>query len=365
MEFCLQLGLSPLSQATDGQTPIDLCATNGTPEIAKLLEQFAAVPAEVVTEMKAVTQNGKTTLSFTLPSPVLNHPLFTYLVFDFTYKKNAFLASTQSKTIDLVAYFKEHTSEEGVVEVVLEDLSEGSSYQVKTRLTNRNGAGPWSSPQEFKVEEEEKEEEEESEEEEEEKEEEEKEEKKSEGRKKHRHRKRRSHHRKQESEEEEQEEEEEEKEKEKEEEKEEEEEEKEEEEKEEEKAASSIPLQTPVETTKNTEVSETPAKVDNMDKTDKTEKALSEVTPVSTPTPTPAPTPEPEVIDIRKWVKEGESEKLKTVGAEELRGWVSEEGLPALHACILECQDSQKARASVRVLIEKGCSLTQEVTCVC
>lgn len=354
MEFCLQLGQSPLSQATDGQTPIDLCATNGTPEIAKLLEQFAAVPTEVVTEMKAVTQSGKTTLSFTLPSPVLNHPLFTYLSFDFTYKKNAFLASTQSKTIDLVAYFKEHASEERVVEVVLEDLSEGSSYQVKTRLSNRNGAGPWSSPQEFKVEEEEEESEEEEEEEEE-------EEKKSEGRKKHRHRKRRSHHRKQESEEESEESEESE-------EKESEEKESEEEEKEE-KATSPIPPQTPAETPKKTELSETRIKVDKTEKTEKTEKTLPEVTPTPTPTPiptpVPTPTPEPEVIDIRKWVKEGESEKLKTVEAEELRGWMSEEGLPALHACILECHDSQKACASVRVLIEKGCSLTQEVTCVC
>ena len=73
-----------------------------------------------------------------------------------------------------------------------------------------------------------------------------------------------------------------------------------------------------------------------------------------------AATPE----SLRHLIVRGDVEALEKVDASVLSAFVSPDGLPALHLCLLECRDMRRLQATIQCLLKKGCSLQQEVTCV-
>ena len=329
---------------------MDYAAENSTTAVVNLLKSFATVPAPV-TSLSVKVNVPAVFVKMELPPLAMQHPLFDYRSAEIVYKKASFLATSTTKTVPLEAYLKNR--ENTTVTVKMSDLAEGTTYQMKVRLMNANGMGAWSRVLEFKVE---NSSDDESEEEKQarkaKKQEKEKSRKaktqdmetKASGEKKKKKKKRSSQETEKRK--------------------------KEESESQESEQSSEEETKTSRQTTAKTESQpEEPVP--------KPHASVPEPEPeTSVPDPTPQPVPsevapqansEPQAAtpeSLRHRIVRGDVEALEKVDASVLSAFVSPDGLPALHLCLLECRDMRRLQATIQCLLKKGCSLQQEVTCV-
>ena len=306
--------------------------------MTNLLKSFASVPVPV-TSLSVKVDVPAVYVKLELPPLSVRHPLFEYRSAEIVYKKASFLATSTTKTVPLEAYLKNREN----TTVTVNDLAEGSSYQMKVRLMNANGMGAWSRVVEFKVEDDSSDEESEEEKQARKAKKQEKEkswkttqdkdtEAKTSGEKK---RKKRS---KQEAEK-----------------------------RKEEESEQSSEEEVKQASKEVKQGSEATVEQSNTATTEQSgAKPESDQTQESAPKPEAnASEPQPLTSEsLRHLISSGDAEALEKVEAPVLTEFVSPEGLPALHLCLLECHDMRRVQATLKCLLNKGCSLQQEAACV-
>lgn len=313
-------------------TPADFSLNNGTPEITKLLNSYAVFPA-VITSIEGQVKGSSIQITVQLPPLSSPHPLLNYRTLEVSYKKASFLATSTVETVSLEEYFKSHSTSDPVL-VVLDDLNEGATYQCKARLTNKNGCGQWSKGLELKIEEEEEEDDDDD----------EVEIDKSKGLLKvlapRLHEKPKNESSESESESE----------------------------KESSESDESVENVIPVKPEKSSPL---PPVITMASQTPQTPSSLQS-TPIEVKSTEPiqssesVPSQPTEITDamILQLLQTGDVKTLQTLSPSRLSNWISPEGLPALHTCILQCQESHRLKAVLKYLTDIGCNLQQEVTCV-
>lgn len=295
-------------------------------------------------------------ISVQLPSVTTPHPLFNYQTLEVSYKKTSFLATSSVETVSLEEYFKTHGVSETVV-VMLDDLNEETGYQCKVRLTNGNGSGQWSRGMEFKIEEDEDEDDddevvtidkskgllkvlaprihnEKHKNDSSESESDESENSKSES----------SENEASESDES-------------------------EESVEETKQIQSETLSPPVPSAlplESKSVLQPSSPIQPSPSESLPASKQIESVKISEPVQSPKSSQPQEISDatIQQLLQTGDVKTLQTVPDTHLVSWMSSDGLPALHTCILQCSDPHRMKAMLKCLMEKGCNLHQEVNCV-
>lgn len=160
VQFCCEHGLSPVKrnevsavwgrEAKNGLSPLDYAQERGAFDMVKVMTPFGVIPAapssvEVSVEKKAAV------VTVRLPRVASPCPLFAYKSLQVNYKKAAFLAKNESVVVNLAEYLADKEDKEKVV-VVLPDLSSEVGYQIKARVENENGWGEWSKGVECKLE---------------------------------------------------------------------------------------------------------------------------------------------------------------------------------------------------------------------
>lgn len=112
---------------------------------------FGMIPA-VPSSVEVSVEKKTAVVTVRLPRMVSPCPLFAYKSLQVNYKKATFLAKNESMVVSLEEYFRDKEDKEKVV-VVLSDLSSEVGYQIKVRVENENGWSEWSRSVECKVEE--------------------------------------------------------------------------------------------------------------------------------------------------------------------------------------------------------------------
>ena len=112
---------------------------------------FGMIPA-VPSSVEVSVEKKTAVVTVRLPRMVSPCPLFAYKSLQVNYKKATFLAKNESVVVSLAEYFRDKEDKEKVV-VVLSDLSSEVGYQIKVRVENENGWSEWSRSVECKVEE--------------------------------------------------------------------------------------------------------------------------------------------------------------------------------------------------------------------
>ena len=315
--------------------------------MTNLLKSFASVPAPV-TSLSVKVNLPAVYVKLELPPLTVHHPLFEYRSAEIVYKKASFLATSTTKTVPLEAYLKNR--EDTNVTVKISDLAEGSSYQMKVRLMNANGMGAWSRVEEFKVEDDSSEEDSEEEKRARRAKKQEREKEKSRKAKKdtetkasgEKRRKKKKHSQEAEKRR------------------------KEETDSQEETEQSSeeeVEQSSRVEVKQNSQIGVEQNSQMGVEQSN-TAKTESRQTQEAAPKPK-ANAPQPLTHEtLLHFITSGDVEALDKVDASVLSEFVSPEGLPALHLCLLECRDVRRVQATLQCLLKKGCSLQQEATCV-
>ena len=119
--------------------------------MVKVMTPFGVVPA-VPSSVEVSVEKKTAVVTVRLPRMVSPCPLFAYKSLQVNYKKATFLAKNESVVVSLAEYFRDKEDKEKVV-VVLSDLSSEVGYQIKVRVENENGWSEWSRSVECKVEE--------------------------------------------------------------------------------------------------------------------------------------------------------------------------------------------------------------------
>ena len=161
VQFCCEHGLSPVKrnevsvvwgrEAKNGLSPLDYAQERGAFEMVKVMTPFGMVPA-VPSSVEVSVEKKTAVVTVRLPRMVSPCPLFAYKSLQVNYKKATFLAKNESVVVSLAEYFRDKEDKEKVV-VVLSDLSSEVGYQIKVRVENENGWSEWSRSVECKVEE--------------------------------------------------------------------------------------------------------------------------------------------------------------------------------------------------------------------
>lgn len=99
--------------------------------------------------MKVSIVEEEAIVSITLPSESKSGPLFEFREVELSYKRSTFLAQSKQILVDL----QQQPPTDGVVVVKITDLSPGTNYQCKVRVSNSNGFGSWSKNTDFALEE--------------------------------------------------------------------------------------------------------------------------------------------------------------------------------------------------------------------
>ena len=119
--------------------------------MVKVMTPFGMIPA-VPSSVEVSVEKKTAVVTVHLPRMVSPCPLFAYKSLQVNYKKATFLAKNESMVVSLEEYFRDKEDKEKVV-VVLSDLSSEVGYQIKVRVENENGWSEWSRRVECKVEE--------------------------------------------------------------------------------------------------------------------------------------------------------------------------------------------------------------------
>ena len=119
--------------------------------MVKVMTPFGMIPA-VPSSVEVSVEKKTAVVTVHLPRMVSPCPLFAYKSLQVNYKKATFLAKNESVVVSLAEYFRDKEDKEKVV-VVLSDLSSEVGYQIKVRVENENGWSEWSRSVECKVEE--------------------------------------------------------------------------------------------------------------------------------------------------------------------------------------------------------------------
>ena len=119
--------------------------------MVKVMTPFGMVPA-VPSSVEVSVEKKTVVVTVRLPRMASPCPLFAYKSLQVNYKKATFLAKNESVVVSLAEYFRDKEDKEKVV-VVLSDLSSEVGYQIKARVENENGWSEWSRSVECKVEE--------------------------------------------------------------------------------------------------------------------------------------------------------------------------------------------------------------------
>ena len=119
--------------------------------MVKVMTPFGMIPA-VPSSVEVSVEKKTAVVTVRLPRMVSPCPLFAYKSLQVNYKKATFLAKNESMVVSLEEYFRDKEDKEKVV-VVLSDLSSEVGYQIKVRVENENGWSEWSRSVECKVEE--------------------------------------------------------------------------------------------------------------------------------------------------------------------------------------------------------------------
>lgn len=119
--------------------------------MVKVMTPFGMIPA-VPSSVEVSVEKKTAVVTVRLPRMVSPCPLFAYKSLQVNYKKATFLAKNESVVVSLAEYFRDKEDKEKVV-VVLSDLSSEVGYQIKVRVENENGWSEWSRSVECKVEE--------------------------------------------------------------------------------------------------------------------------------------------------------------------------------------------------------------------
>lgn len=119
--------------------------------MVKVMTLFGVIPA-VPSSVEVSVEKKTAVVTVRLPRMVSPCPLFAYKSLQVNYKKATFLAKNESVVVSLAEYFRDKEDKEKVV-VVLSDLSSEVGYQIKVRVENENGWSEWSRSVECKVEE--------------------------------------------------------------------------------------------------------------------------------------------------------------------------------------------------------------------
>ena len=119
--------------------------------MVKVMTPFGMVPA-VPSSVEVSVEKKTAVVMVRLPRVASPFPLFAYKSLQVNYKKATFLAKNESVVVSLAEYFRDKEDKEKVV-VVLSDLSSEVGYQIKVRVENENGWSEWSRSVECKVEE--------------------------------------------------------------------------------------------------------------------------------------------------------------------------------------------------------------------
>ena len=119
--------------------------------MVKVMTPFGMIPA-VPSSVEVSVEKKTAVVTVHLPRMVSPCPLFAYKSLQVNYKKATFLAKNESMVVSLEEYFRDKEDKEKVV-VVLSDLSSEVGYQIKVRVENENGWSEWSRSVECKVEE--------------------------------------------------------------------------------------------------------------------------------------------------------------------------------------------------------------------
>ena len=130
-------------------SPADYAQEQGFFDLLKVMGEYSAVPP-AISDVKTAVNEKTVKVIVKLPPSRKDCPLFKYKSVQVNYKKATFLAKNESVVVDLSAYFKEK-GESDSVEVDLTELSNEFSYQIKARLENENGWGGWSGGVECKL----------------------------------------------------------------------------------------------------------------------------------------------------------------------------------------------------------------------
>ena len=119
--------------------------------MVKVMTPFGMIPA-VPSSVEVSVEKKTAVVTVRLPRMVSPCPLFAYKSLQVNYKKATFLAKNESVVVSLAEYFRDKEDKEKVV-VVLSDLSSEVGYQIKVRVEYENGWSEWSRSVECKVEE--------------------------------------------------------------------------------------------------------------------------------------------------------------------------------------------------------------------
>ncbi len=131
-------------------SPADYAQEQGFFDLLNVMGEYSTVPP-AISDVKTAVNEKTVKVMVKLPPSRKDCPLFRYKSMQVNYKKGTFLAKNESVVVDLSSYFKER-GEDDSVEVDLTELSNEVSYQIKARLENENGWGGWSGSVECKLE---------------------------------------------------------------------------------------------------------------------------------------------------------------------------------------------------------------------
>lgn len=127
---------------------MDYSQEQGFFEITQVLEKYSSVPSGSPSVKVSIVEE-EAVVSITLPSESKTGPLFEFREVELSYKRSAFLAQSKQILVDL----QQQPPVDGVVVVKITDLSPGTNYQCKVRVSNNNGFGSWSKNTDFALEE--------------------------------------------------------------------------------------------------------------------------------------------------------------------------------------------------------------------
>ena len=144
VEFCLENGISPLSETADHLTAIDLAEEKGCDETMRaLLKHFARTPV-AITNSDCETTSTSAMITAQLSDWHDHHGLLMTKRVELAFKKDSFLAPTTTLTVVV---------NENALNVYLnvEGLVSGTAYKYRLRCENENGVGEWSNWFEFET----------------------------------------------------------------------------------------------------------------------------------------------------------------------------------------------------------------------
>ena len=130
---------------------MDFAQERGAFEMVKVMSPFSVIPA-VISSVEVRVEKATMVVTVRLPAMANPGPLFVYKSLQVNYKKATFLGKNESVVVELAKYFRENEDKEKVV-VVLSNLSSDVGYQIKARVANENGWSEWSKSVECKLEE--------------------------------------------------------------------------------------------------------------------------------------------------------------------------------------------------------------------